>query len=338
MPGPSPSVAWWAQRAPASSAAVLATGTLSVGLDLAGYEVLSRIALGLACAAWLLFAADFTRRLLRAGTRWRAYTRRPGVLESVTTAALTTVAATAVLGTAFSAAGSRALAVTLLVLAVLLWPVPLVLVPQGGQRRRPGTVFARCMATQGLAVLGATLAAAESEAWLAHAALVLFWLGLVLYVLALVQFDVRQVAEGTGDHWLAGGALALSALAGALLISADSARLYLWNEDDRDVLRTVTVVLLVLALVCYAVLLAAEFLWPRPRHDVRRWATVFTWAKTGTAALAVAVALDVSWLDGFGEALLWIAVAAWLVAAAWTAASARSGVRPGRRVRSRARR
>lgn len=96
--------------------------------------------------------------------------------------------------------------------------------------------------------------------------------------------------------------------------------------------------LLVLALVCYAVLLAAEFLWPRPRHDVRRWATVFTWAKTGTAALAVAVALDVSWLDGFGEALLWIAVAAWLVAAAWTAASARSGLLPGRPVRSRARR
>ncbi|MGR4854220.1 SLAC1 family transporter [Streptomyces sp. LARHCF252] len=338
MPGPSPSVAWWAQRAPAASAAVLATGTLSVGLDLAGYEVLSRLTLGLACAAWLVFAADFTLRLLRAGTRWRAYARRPGVLESVTTAALTTVAATAVLGAAFSAAGAQALAVTLLVLAVLLWPVPLVLVPQGGERRRPGTVFARCMATQGLAVLGATLAAAEPAAWLAHAALVLFWLGLVLYVLALVRFDVRQVAEGTGDHWLAGGALALSALAGARLLSADSARLYLWNVDDRDVLRTVTVVLLVLALFCYAVLFAAEFVRPRPRRDVRRWATVFTWAKTGTAALAVAVALDVSWLDGFGEALLWIAVAAWLVATAWTAASARSGVRPGRRVRSRARR
>jgi tellurite resistance protein TehA-like permease len=338
MPGPSPSVAWWAQRAPAASTAVLATGTLSVGLDLAGYEVLSRVALGLACAAWLLFAADFTLRLLRAGARWRAYARRPGVLDSVTTAALTTVAATAVLGTGFSAAGSQSPAVTLLVLAVLLWPVPLVLVPQGGERRKPGTVFARCMATQGLAVLGATLAAAESAAWLAHAALVLFWLGLVLYVLALARFDVRQVAEGTGDHWLAGGALALSALAGARLITADSARLYLWNDDDRGVLRTATVVLLVLALVWDAALLAAEFVWPRPRHDARRWATVFTWAKTGTAALAVAVALDGSWLDGFGEALLWIAVAAWLVAAVRTVASARSGGRPDRRVRSRARR
>ncbi|MGW0373647.1 hypothetical protein ACWDZW_33160 [Streptomyces coeruleorubidus] len=337
MPGPSPSTVWWAQRAPSASAAVLATGTLAVGLDLAGYGVLSRIALGLACAAWLMLAADFTLRLLLAGTRWRAYAAVPGLLDTVVTAALTTVAATAVLGTGFSAAGSQSLAAALLVPAVLLWPVPLALPAQDGERRRPGTVFARCMATQGLAVLCATLAAAESAAWLAHAALVLFWLGLVLYVLALARFDVRQVTEGPGDHWLAGGALAISALAGARLISSDSTRLYLWNDDDRGVLRHVTVVLLVLALAGCAVLLAAEFLRPRPCRDIRRWATVFAWAKTAAAALAVAAALDVSWLDGLGEVLLWVAVAAWLAVTAWAVASARSYVLPGR-IRSRARR
>ncbi|MYS89381.1 MULTISPECIES: membrane protein [Streptomyces] len=337
MPGPSPSTDWWAQRAPSAGAAVLATGTLSVGIDLAGYAVLSRVALGLACAAWLVLAADFTLRLLPAGTRGRAYARVPGLVDTMATAALITVAATAVLGAGFSAAGSQATAAALLVLAVLLWPVPLAIPAQDGERRRPGTVFARCTATQGLAVLGATLAAAESAAWLAHAALVLFWLGLVLYVLALARFDVRQVAEGRGDHWLAGGALAISALAGARLISADSAHLYLWNVDDRGILRHVTVVLLVLTLACCAVLLAAELLRPRPRTDIRRWATVFTWAKTAAAALAVAAALDVSWLDGLGEVLLWVAVAAWLGGTAWTAASARARVVPGR-VRSRARR
>ncbi|MFH8659811.1 SLAC1 family transporter [Streptomyces afghaniensis] len=337
MPGPSPSTDWWAQRAPSASAAVLTTGTLSVGLDLAGYGVLSRIALGVACAAWLMLAADFTLRLLPAGTRWRSYAGVPGLVDTVAAAALTTVAATAVLGTGFSAAGSQALAAALLVLAVLLWPVPLALPAQDGERRRPGTVFTRCMATQGLAVLGATLAAAESAAWLAHAALVLFWLGLVLYVLALARFDVRQVAEGRGDHWLVAGALALSALAGARLISSDSAQLYLWNVDDRGTLSHVTVALLVLTLVCCAVLLAAEFLRPRPRTDIRRWATVFTWAMTATAALAVAAALDVSWLDGLGEVLLWVSVAAWLVVTAWTVASARACAVPGR-VRSRARR
>ncbi|WP_030894702.1 MULTISPECIES: membrane protein [unclassified Streptomyces] len=337
MPAPSSFATWWEQRAPAASAAALATCTLTVGLDLAGYEVLSRVFLGLGCAAWLMLAADFTLRLLRAGARWRVQVRMPSVLDSMAAAALTTVAATAVLGTGFSAAGSPSLAATLLVPAVLLWPVPLALPAQDGERRRPGTVFARCVATQGLAVLGAALAAAESAAWLAHGALVLFWLGLVLYVLALARFDVRQVAEGLGDHWLAGGALALSALAGAQLLTADSARLYLWNDDARGVLRTATVTLLVLALAWYAVLLAAEFVWPRPRTDIRRWATVFTWAVSGVAALAVAAALDVGWLDGPGEALLWVAVAGWLCAAARAVTAVRAGVRPGP-VRSRARR
>jgi hypothetical protein len=258
MPGPSPSTDWWAQRAPSASAAVLTTGTLSVGLDLAGYGVLSRIALGLACAAWLMLAVDFTLRLLLAGTKLRSYAGVPGLVDTVATAALTTVAATAVLGTGFSAVGSQALAAALLVLALLIWPVALARPAEDGERRRrPGTVFARCMATQGLAVLGATLAATESAAWLAHAALVLFWLGLVLYILALARFDVRQVAEGRGDHWFVAGALALSALAGARLISSDSAHLYLWNVDDRGTLRHVTVALLVLT--------------PGPRRRRRHW-------------------------------------------------------------------
>ncbi len=56
----------------------------------------------------------------------------------------------------------------------------------------PGSVFLCCVATQGLAVLGATPAAAESTAWLAHTALVLFFAGLALYGFALGRFEPRQ--------------------------------------------------------------------------------------------------------------------------------------------------
>ncbi|GGW90356.1 hypothetical protein [Streptomyces lomondensis] len=311
MSGPSSSAPLWATYA-------LTTGTLSVGLDSAGYGVLSRIAVVLACAAWLGAIAHAVRR-----AAWRA--------ETAT--ALTFVAATAVVGTGLSAAGRQRSAAALLALAALLW-TPLL---ASGVPRRHGTVFLRCVATQGLAVLGATLAAAESAAWLAHAALTLFWLGLVLYCLALFRFEPRQVGEGAGDHWLAGGALAVSALAGAKLLSADSERLYLWNDDDHAVLSRVTVALLVLTAICCVALFTAELFWPRRRYDVRRWATVFAAVVTATAALAVAAALDAPWLDGLGEALLWLAVAAWLGCTAWTVASARAGERPGR-VRSRARR
>ncbi|MGW3120498.1 tellurite resistance/C4-dicarboxylate transporter family protein [Streptomyces sp. NPDC001107] len=311
--------AWWAQRSPAAGAAVLATGIVSVGLHLTGYEALSRVVLGLACVAWAVLAAGFGVRLVREPERWRAEAGTPG--------ALTAVAATAVLGTRFSALGRQTLAEALLALAAVLWPLLLVQVARHWRRRMPGGVFLCCVATQGLAVLGATLAGAQATAWLARAALVLFWLGLVLYGCALALFDLRQVTEGLGDQWVAGGALAISALAGSELVAADSARLYLWNDDDRGVLRAVTLALLVLDLAWYAVLLVAEAVRPRRGYDVRRWATVFPLGMTAAAVLSVAAALDAPRLEGPGEVLLWIAVAAWLAVAAGAVAAARAGIR-----------
>ncbi|MEU0968836.1 tellurite resistance/C4-dicarboxylate transporter family protein [Streptomyces sp. NPDC005917] len=311
--------AWWAQRSPASGAAVMATAIVSVGLHLAGAETVSRVALVLACVAWAGLAAEFAVRLLEDRRRW--------VTEAATPGALTAVAATTVLGTRFSALGWQPLAEALLALSAVLWPPLLVLVVRHRTRRMPGAVFLSCVATQGLAVLGATLAAALTTAWLAHTALVLFWLGLVLYGFAVACFEWRQVVEGPGDHWIAGGALAISALAGAQLLAADSARLYLWNNDDRGVLRTMTVALLTLALAWYAVLLAAEVARPRPRYDMRRWAAVFPMGMTAAATLSVAAAVGIPWLKWPGRVLVWVAVAAWLVAAAGAVAATRAALR-----------
>ncbi|EPD60764.1 tellurite resistance/C4-dicarboxylate transporter family protein [Streptomyces sp. HGB0020] len=319
MSAPSSFRAWWARQPPAAAAAVMATGIVSVGLHLAGYEVLSRIALVLASVVWVGLAADFVVRLVRERERWRA--------DAGTPAAIAAVAATAVLGTRFSLLGWQTPAGALLTLAVVLWPGLLVTVVRHWRRRMPGSVFLCCVATQGLAVLGATLAAAGTTRWLAHAALVLFWLGLVLYGFALYRFEPRQVLEGGGDQWVAGGALAISALAGSKLVAADSARMYLWNDDDLGVLRAVTAALLVLDLVWYAVLLVAEVARPRLRYDARRWATVFPLGMTATAVLSVAAALDVPWLEGPGQVLLWIAVAAWVAVTAGAALDLRAGLR-----------
>jgi tellurite resistance protein TehA-like permease len=309
--------AWWTGCPPATGAAVMATGIVSVGLHLTGAETLSRIVLVLACVAWVTLAAAFVVRLTGHRRRWAAEARSLG--------ALTAVAATTVLGTQLSVLGLRTLAEALLALAALLWPVLLVLVVRHWERRMPGAVFLCCVATQGLSVLAATLAAAQTTAWLAHAALALFWLGLVLYGLALARFDHRQVVEGAGDHWIAGGALAISALAGAKLLAADSARLYLWNDDDRGVLRTLTLALLVLDLAWCVVLCVAEVTHPRLRYDLRRWATVFPLGMTAAATLSVADALGIDGLKGPGRVLVWVSVAAWLAAAAGAVLSARAG-------------
>ncbi|MFF9344394.1 hypothetical protein ACF1CG_32140, partial [Streptomyces sp. NPDC014773] len=90
MPGSPPLRAWRARRPSAAGAAVLATGVLSVGLDLAGHEALSRVALALTGVAWGALAADFAVRLLWERERWPAEAGSPG--------ALTAVAATTVLG------------------------------------------------------------------------------------------------------------------------------------------------------------------------------------------------------------------------------------------------
>ncbi|MFF7469526.1 tellurite resistance/C4-dicarboxylate transporter family protein [Streptomyces sp. NPDC008092] len=324
MSGISPLGAWWARCSPAAGAggAVMATGIMSEGLYLAGAETVSRVALAAACALWAALAADFAARLALDRRRWAAEARTPG--------ALTAVAATTVLGTRFSALGWQPLAEALLALSVALWPPLLVLVVRHWKPRMPGTVFLACVATQGSAVLGATLAAALTTAWLAHLSLVLFWLGLAMYGLAVPRFEWRQIAQGPGDQWVAGGGLAISALAGARLLAADSARLYLWNDDDRGVLRVVTVALLVLSLAWYAVLLAAEAAWPRPRYDVRRWATVFPMGMTATATLSVAAAVGGAWLKWPGRVLVWVTVAAWLAVAAGAAAGARAALRKAR--------
>lgn len=310
---------WLAQRPPAAGAAVMATGIVSVALHLTGREVLSRIALALACVAWLILAANFVYLLFADRPQWVERAGTPG--------ALTAVAATTVVGTRFSLLGWSLLAAVLLVLAAVLWPWLLLLVVQHWGRRMPGAVFLGCVATEGLAVLAATLAAATSTPWLAHAALVPFWLGIVLYLIALFRFDLRQVARGSGDHWVAGGALAISALAGAKLLAAAGTGMYLWNADDQAVLHDLTVFLLALDLAWYAVLLAAEIAWPRLGYDVRRWSTVFPLGMTAAATLSVSAVVDVPWLDAPGRALLWMAVAGWLAVATGAVVRARSGLR-----------
>lgn len=163
---------WWRELPPAMGAFVMATGIISVGLHLTGFETLSRAGLVLAAIIWLALATDFGSRLLWTHTRWES--------EADTPPALTAVGATTVLGTRIALLGWHFAATALLVIAAIVWPVLLGLVIAHWNRRMPGAVFLVCVATEGLAVLGATLARAGVGDWLAVAALMCFVLGLLL--------------------------------------------------------------------------------------------------------------------------------------------------------------
>lgn len=278
----------------------MATGIISVGLHLTGHEAVSLVALVVAGVLWLVLAADFASRLLSDRGRFRA--------EADTPCALTAVAATTIIGTRLSQQGWQTAAAVLLAVAALLWPALLFNVVRHWRRRMPGAAFLGCVATQGLSVLAASLADADQQDWLARAALVTFCLGLLCYLAALFRFDLREVVGGAGDHWVAGGALSISALAGSKLTASP-----VWTGSAHTTLRTVTLALLALSLVWYVVLLAAELRHPRPRYDIRRWATVFPLGMTATACLSVADPAGIAWLRPLGEVLLWIAVGAWLL-------------------------
>ncbi|WP_329371875.1 tellurite resistance/C4-dicarboxylate transporter family protein [Streptomyces sp. NBC_01483] len=294
-------VGWWVALPPGAGTAVMASGIVSIGLHLVGQEALSWILFVLAAIGWLALAVDFGRQLLRERDQWEA--------KADTPPALTAVASTTLLGTWFALQGWSGVAVAALVVAVLIWPVLLTSVVRHWRRRLPGTVFLVCVATQGLAVLSGTLVVSLPSGWLAWPTLGWFVLGLVLYAFSFLRFDLGQVRSGMGDQWVAGGTLAISALAGSKLLAVPA-----WRDTAlHDVLRPLMLVLLALSACWYAVLIFAEVRWLRPHYDTGRWATVFPMGVTAVATLSVADAAAVGWLWTPGQVLLWIAVAAWVI-------------------------
>ncbi|MFF9915450.1 tellurite resistance/C4-dicarboxylate transporter family protein [Streptomyces sp. NPDC013457] len=294
----------WAELPPAAGAAVMATGIISVGFRLTGLETVSRLMLGIAGALWVLLAFDFGTRLLHSRRRWFA--------EADTPPALTAVAATTVLGVRVALLGWTHLAAVLLAGSAVLWAVLLTAVLTHLRSGMPGGVFLICVATEALAVLGAILTPWAGD-WLGYTSLAFFLFGLLLYLAALVRFDFGQVVAGAGDQWVAGGAMAISALAGSKLLATG-----VWTGVTHTSLRSTTLFLLVVDLVWYAVLFVAELLRPRLAYDVRRWATVFPMGMTAVACLSTSTAAAVGWLDTLGQILLWTAALAWLATLAAT--------------------
>ena len=169
----------------------------------------------IAGVTWLALAAVVPLRAWVDRARVRAELRTP--------AALTSVAGTAVLGTRLAMLGWAWAGIAALAIAAVVWA--LLLTPVLAHWRTPtdGSSLVLIVATESLAVLAALLAASERADWLLVTALAPFVLGLAFYAFAIARFDLRQLAVGLGDQWIAGGALAISTLAaGKLLAGAKS--------------------------------------------------------------------------------------------------------------------
>ena len=145
----------------------------------------------------------------------------------------------------------------------------------------------------------------------AAAALVL---GLAFYIFTAARFDVRQLIIGHGDHWIAGGALAICALAAGHVTQAVEALGKL--PSLQQVLSTSTLVLWCLAMVWLLPLIICEIVRPRLRYNTRRWATVFPLGIYAAASIETGQVRSITWITDFGHTWTWVGFAAWLLALA----------------------
>jgi hypothetical protein len=292
----------------------MATGIVSVDLSTDGHETLSRVVLGVGTAIWVGLGALLIAQVLLDRPRVRR--------DAASPAALTGAAGTAVLGTRYTDLGWRWAGVALLVVSLAFLLVLLGPVLWHWATPTVGVSFVLTVATEAIAVLAATLATSEHARWLVYAALVPFAVGLASYAFVLSRFDWRQLLVGHGDHWVGGGALAISALA-AGTIALGAMRLGI-------IASTPEVALLVIwaaALVWLPALVAVELIRPRVHYDVHRWATVFPLAMFASCSFVVGDAVGADAIMRFARGWSWVAFAVWLVVLG-AAASSRSGDAP----------
>jgi voltage-gated anion channel len=199
----------------------------------------------------------------------------------------------------------------LLVIGLLLWLALLSPVLTHWVVPTIGVSLVLTVSTESVAVLSAALAAAQSTRWLLLAALAPFVPGLVFYAFVIARFDFRQVGVGHCDHWITGGALAISTLAAARITLAGRSLHALVGIGG--VLKLVTVLLWGLSILWLPLLLFAEVVRPRLGHDVRRWSTVFPVGMYAACTFLAGSAAHVSAITDFAKVWVWVGVAVWLV-------------------------
>ncbi len=285
---------------PAYGGVVMGTGIVSVGLWLDHSNLLSAITLALAAAVWVALAVVLLTRVVRRPDRVR--------LDAGSPAALTGVAASAVLGARLELAGWHWAGIGLLVVALLAWLGLLAPVLRSWETPTVGASLMLTVSTESIGALAATIAVREHSSWLLYFALAPFVIGLAFYVFVMARFDRAHLHTGRGDHWITGGALAISTLAAAQ-IALGARELH----EPSGLFESVAVVMWVLTIAWLPVLLATEVIRPRLSYDLRRWSTVFPVGMYAACSFVVGTVGHARAITDFARVWIWVAVAVWFV-------------------------
>jgi tellurite resistance protein TehA-like permease len=316
-----------ASLTPGYFALVMATGIISVGMHLEGFDILSRVLL-------VVCAASFLVLLALNALRFASY--RADVVEDFMDPRrafgfFTFVAGTNVLGVRLGLAGHDTATAALLVVAGLAWVVLGYVVPWTavlGRQERPvvatanGTWFIWVVASQSVAVAAATIEPAfdAMRRELALLAVVSWSVGVFLYAATGIIVALRLMLfefgpeELTPPYWVSMGALAITVLAGARIVEMADAPMV---AVTRDLIAGLAVVFWAFATWLIPVLVAAG--WWRHlrrrvplRYDATLWSIIFPLGMYAVAGIYLGRADHLPVVEAIGRTELWVAFAAWL--------------------------
>jgi tellurite resistance protein TehA-like permease len=325
-------VAGLSELSPANFAMIMATGILSVALHQRGLDVAAKGLFGLNVVAWLVLWLLTALRLRRHPHRFVAdlidHQRAPGFF--------TMVASTAVLGCQWVLlAGSFRSAMLLWSLSLALWVglTYTIFTAFTIKEEKPtldrginGGWLLAVVATQSLAVLSALIAAHFAQPWrleLNFFALSMWLWGGMLYIwmMSLIFYRYTFFRFAPSDlappYWINMGAMAISTLAGSLLIV---------NSPDAPFLQALLPFLKGFTVLYWAtgtwwipmlvVLAVWRYVYKRfpLRYDPLYWGAVFPLGMYSAATHEMARALQLEFLGFVAPIFLAVAFAAWTAA------------------------
>lgn len=313
---------------PGYFALVMASGIVSLGLWLGGFDALSVVLFVVGAVAYVV---------LLVLNVWRFAAYRSAMADDFRDPRrafgfFTFVAGTNVLGARAAAEGWHDLTAGLLVVGGLVWLVLGYVVPWSavlGREERPvvvtanGTWFIWVVASQSVAVSAATLEAVLTgpRHELAVLAVLAWSVGVFTYAASAVFVSLRLMLyplrpeEFDPPYWVSMGAIAITVVAGARIVEMEATPMV---EAIRGLVAGLSVVFWCFATWLIPVLAAAGW-W---RHVLRRvplryeptmWSIIFPLGMYAVASISLGRADRLPIVESIGDAWLWVAVAAWAV-------------------------